>query len=445
MSSTAAVPADPYEPHGCAAVHVEHYDLDLSYRVATNRLAGVAVLRVRCLEDLKELALDLAGLTVKKVGVEGARLTKFTHRQQRLRVRLDAPVPVGTVLTITVRYEGYPQPVASAWGTVGWEELTDGALVASQPIGASSWFPCNDRPSEKATYRTAVTTESAYRVHAHGVLVERRARAGTTRWVFEERHPTSSYLATVQIGRYEELVLADGPVPQRALVPPEHRAAATTLLARHGELMEHLVGLFGPYPFATYTLVFTEDALEIPVEAQGVSVFGSNHLRPQGGDERLVPHELAHQWFGNSVSVVGWQHIWLNEGFACYAEWLVSPGAGGPSTDALARLWHKRLSALPQDLVLADPGPTNIFDDRIYKRGALTLHALRLTVGDAVFFALLRDWTARYRYRAVSTADFRALAAEHALVAGGEGQADAVADLLRRWLDRPGLPALPAA
>ncbi|MHB1065463.1 MAG: M1 family metallopeptidase [Georgenia sp.] len=444
-SSTSAIPPSPYEPHGCAAIHVEHYDLDLSYRVATNRLAGVAVLRLRCRQDLRELALDLTGLAVKKVSVTGARLAKFTHRQGRLRLKLDAKVSAGTVLTITVHYEGHPQPVPSAWGTVGWEELDDGAIVASQPIGASSWFPCNDRPSDKATYRTSVTTESAYRVLAHGVLVEHYVRAATTRWVYVERHPTSTYLATVQIGRYDELELADGAVPQRALVPPAMRATAAELLAEHGALLDHLVELFGPYPFASYTLVFTADELEIPVEAQGVSIFGSNHLAAHDGDERLIPHELAHQWFGNSVSVADWQHIWLNEGFACYAEWLVSPTAGGQSTAAMARMWHQRLSALPHDLVLADPGPANIFDDRIYKRGALTLHALRLRLGDDVFFPIVRDWTARYRYRTVTTADFRDLVVEHARVSGGDPLARAAADLLVRWLDQPALPALPEA
>ncbi|WP_205739559.1 M1 family metallopeptidase [Georgenia sp. SYP-B2076] len=437
---------DPYEPtHGCRTIHVEHYDLDLSYRVSTNRLTGTAVLRVQAREDLKELALDLEGLTVKKVAVSGAALAKYAHRQSRLRLKLADKVAAGTTFEVTVGYEGYPAPVPSAWGEVGWEELTDGVIVASQPIGASSWFPCNDLPADKATYRTSVTTESAYRVLAHGTLAGRHVRAGTTRWVYEERHPTSAYLATVQIGRYEEVVLAEGPVPQRALVPAHLRGLAREKLAYHGQLMGELTAMFGPYPFSAYTLVFTDDELEIPVEAQGVSIFGTNHLAAQDGEERLIPHELAHQWFGNSVSVDRWQHIWLNEGFACYAEWLWSPLAGGAGTDALARTWHKHLAADEQDLVLADPGPTNIFDDRIYKRGAMTLHALRLTVGDGVFFPLLRDWAARYRYRGVTTDDFRALALEHAEAAGGDTLTRSVRSLLANWLDDARLPALPKA
>ncbi|HWS57812.1 MAG TPA: M1 family metallopeptidase [Actinotalea sp.] len=432
---------DPYEPaHGSTAYHVEHYDLDLTYRVRTNRLTGTATLRLVALEPLTEIRLDLVGLTVEKVTLGGATLDRHRHRNGRLVLRTAEVVAPSTVLTVTVRYGGSPAPVPSPWGPVGWEELADGVVVASQPTGAPTWFPCNDRPADKATYRTALTVENPYRVVAHGVLVSSRVRAGSTTWVYEERHPTSSYLATVQIGAYDEVVLAHGPVPQRVVAPPRLRTAAGRCLAHHGAIMDLFVDRFGPYPFEAYTVVVTPDELEIPLEAQGLSIFGANHLTPTGGDERLVPHELAHQWFGNSVSVASWQHIWLNEGFACYAEWLWSEASGGPSAGAMARLWRGRLAKLPQDLVLADPGLAHIFDDRVYKRGALTLHALREVLGDDRFFGLVRDWTGRHAGGAVTTADFRALCAEHAGALGG-----AVADLLDTWLDGPRLPTLATA
>jgi aminopeptidase N len=259
--------------------------------------------------------------------------------------------------------------------------------------------------------------------------------------VYEERRPTSAYLATVQIGPYEEVSLETTPVPQRAVVPPSLAGDVRGWLAHHGDIMRTFTELFGPYPFAGYSLVVTADDLEIPVEAQGVSIFGANHLSDDDA-ERLVPHELAHQWFGNSVSVTSWQHIWLNEGFACYAEWLWSEAAGEASADQMARHWHGRLAELEQDLVLADPGPENIFDDRVYKRGALTLHALRATLGDEPFFALVRDWTDRYRHGAVDTEAFRRLVEEHANRTGGEPLAAESAALLTRWLDSAELPSL---
>src|SRR3954453_22311993 len=108
-----------------------------------------------------------------------------------------------------------------------------------------------------------------------------------------------------------------------------------------------------------------------------MSIFGSNHLDGRRTHERLVVHELAHQWFGNSLTIADWSHIWLNEGFATYAEWLWSDLSGGVPVDAQARHWHAKLRSMPADFVLADPGAVRIFDTRVYKRGGLALHALR--------------------------------------------------------------------
>lgn len=431
--------ADPYLPgRAPAQLHVAHYDLDLRYRVATNRLMGRAVLTVLPLVALDEVVLDLHGLRVRSVEVAGGVLSRYAHRQGRLRIRLAETVVAGRPLTVSVEYVGAPTPVPSPWGPLGWEELHDGVLVANQPTGAPSWFPCHDRPGDLATYRTSVTVEKPYRALAHGELVDIRQGAGATTWVYEERHPTSTYLATVHIGRYEERVVADGPVAQRLVTTSRLMSGAGRLLGRHRGLMDHHVGVFGDYPYGTYTVVVTDDPLDIPLEAQGISVFGANHLGGDEAGERLLAHELAHQWFGNSVAVSSWQHIWLNEGPACYAEWLWSEASGGPTTAALARRWHAHLRTQPQDLVLSDPGYPRIFDERVYKRGALTLHALGAVLGRADLASMLRAWTRRHAGSAVTTDDFRA----HAVHRAGADRADATRAVLVAWLDRPELPPL---
>ncbi|MBX9920535.1 MAG: M1 family metallopeptidase, partial [Mycolicibacterium frederiksbergense] len=254
-------------------------------------------------------------------------------------------------------------------------------------------------------------------------------------WVYEQAEPTSTYLITLQIGEYNRHRLQKSPVPMHAVLPDRLRRNFEHDFGRQPQMMKLFTRQFGPYPLAGgYTVVVTDDDLEIPLEAQGLSIFGANHCDGRRSAERLIAHELAHQWFGNSVTVRRWRDIWLHEGFACYAEWLWSEESGGPSADERARSYHRRLKDSPQNLLLTDPGPADMFDDRVYKRGALTLHALRGVIGDDNFFALLRDWTTRYRHSTAVTDDFTGLAANHADVS--------LRALWDRWLYSKDVPDL---
>lgn len=426
---------DPYLPNsGNFGYRVSHYALELDYKMSSNRLAGTATITAVTLESLKTFTLDIADtLTVSKVTVNGRRPAHFATSAGKLRIRLDAALPAGSPMSVLVRYGGTPRPIRTLWGEVGFEELTNGVLVAGQPNGAPSWFPCDDHPSAKAAYRIAISTDSPYHVVSNGALVGRRTRAGHTDWTFEQPEPTSTYLVTLLIGMYTEHELLDAPVPMYAVLPERLNDNFDHDFGRQAQMMETFIKLFGPYPFADgYTVVITEDELEIPLEAQGISIFGANHCDGKRGSERLIAHELAHQWFGNSVTVRRWRDIWLHEGFACYAEWLWSENSGGPSADELARQFHRRLAAAPQDLLLADPGAADMFDDRVYKRGALTLHALRAVMGDAKFFGLLREWTTRYRHSTVVTDDFIGLAAHYADTS--------LESLWKTWLYSTGVP-----
>jgi aminopeptidase N len=290
-------------------------------------------------------------------------------------------------------------------GHAGWEELTDGVIVAGQPHGAPSWFPCNDRPSDKAAYRITISAPSAYRVVSNGTLTSSSRHASSTTWVYEQPEPMATYLATVQIGRYQLLEI-DATVPMYAAVPRAATSKYDAAFGQQPEMLKTFTRLFGDYPFAGYTVVVTEDELEIPLESQGLSTFGANFLTTEWHAERLIAHELSHQWFGNSLTLGHWRDIWLHEGFACYSEWLWSEESGKDSAHERAVEHWRLLEDADQDLVLGDPGPELMFDDRVYKRGALLLHALRLTLGDGEFFELLRDWVSEHAHSTVSTEMF---------------------------------------
>jgi aminopeptidase N len=429
--------SDPYLPEfGNPGYRVSRYDLEIEYKVNSNRLAGRAEITAVATEPIKRLAFDLSpSLSAAKVSVNGRRAARFAQRGGKLEITLPDIAPAGAALSVSVRYAGTPKPIRSQWGEVGWEELTEGVLVGSQPNGASSWFPCDDTPAAKAAYRIAITTDSPYYAVSNGVLVSKRVAAAHTTWVYEETAPMAPYLATVQIGRYELLKIADKPVPIRAAVPPRLAKEFKVSFRRQEQIMRAFTRWFGPYPFPQYTVVITEDPLEIPLEAQGVSIFGSNHCDGSLTSERLVAHELAHQWFGNSVTLSRWRDIWLHEGFACYSEWLWAQECGAATTQDMAAKYYLKLAASPRNLLLGDPGPKLMFDDRVYKRGALTLHALRAQIGDPAFFGLLHEWTAEHWHGSATTEEFISMAAKYSPAP--------LRELWQKWLYHTPLPPLP--
>lgn len=431
---------DDYAPQsGDPGFGVLEYRLKLRYKVATNRLDGeasiVAVASVNLEEPLTTVRLDLVGLHVDRVRLDDEKRARFRQSNRRLTVTPAAPLAPGQRFELTVRYSGSPRPRRSRWGQVGWEHLEDGILVASQPVGAPTWFPCNDRPSDKARYRIELTLEEGYTVAATGRLESRVTASGRATWTFVDDLPTATYLVALHIGRYRSEALRLGSVGGSVFYPGGIRGRVVADLAPLPAMMGLFERSFGPYPMGRYDVVVTPDALEIPLESQGMAVFGANHLDGAGASERLVAHELAHQWFGNSVGIASWRDIWLNEGFCCYAEWLWSEESGGPSANQLAKRHHTLLIGLPQDLVLGDPGPDLMFDDRVYKRGALTLHALRRVLGDGAFFGVLRAWCAERVHSTASTADFIAIAERVSGVA--------LDGLFTPWLTATALPKLP--
>ncbi|MEG0213698.1 MAG: M1 family metallopeptidase [Glutamicibacter sp.] len=421
--------------HGSPTYTVEHYDLSLAIKLASNLLDGRAMLRIRAVEDINEVALNLSGLKIIKATCQG-RKVPVAKKHHRMVVSLPAVVKAGERVELNLRYAGSPQAENGLWGELGWEELTDGILVSGQPVGASTWYPCNDHPSHKSSYRFEISADAGYRVVANGQLVDHRRSASRETWVYEQREPMASYLATVQIGRYSQIPFDEGghlvaySVPGTE-VPVRGAFAKQTAMA---ELFERK---FGPYPFESYKIVVVDDELEIPLEAQGLSIFGKNHLSLQWEAQRLIAHEFAHQWFGNSLTPGRWKDIWLNEGFACFSEWVYSEEAQVMALDERARHAWAMLEGLPQDIMVGDPGPQDMFDDRVYKRGALALYALMRRLGETDFYTMLRQWTATHQHSTVSTQEFADLLGHYA-------PAEEIQDILDAWLFSEALPPFPA-
>ena len=432
--------------------HIRNYELDLTYRVSPNLLMGTATLHMDNYHPLSSLTLDLSNnLRVEKVTAQGTagtnvQVARFRHTDKKLRVSFREEIPVDQEFSLTIRYRGNPRPTRSVWGEIGWEELENGALVASQPSGAPSWLPCDDTPDEKARFDIRITADNGYMVISNGDLVDRVTRGSATSWHYRTREPMATYLATIQVGSYEEVRLGTSAagVPVVAYIPTgdaELRERVLHDFRGQAQMVDVYEELFGPYPFADYRVVIVEDELEIPIEAQGLSTFGSNFATGDGEWERLIAHELSHQWFGNSLGLAQWNDIWLNEGFACYAEWLWFEKSLGRSAAESAREHYGKIAGLGQDVLLADPGAQDMFDDRVYKRGALTVHAFRVLLGDAHFFPAIRAYVAEGRHSVVEPQDLRRHLLAACVSAGvAEAELDAV---WNAWLKGCELPAFP--
>ncbi|WP_067455179.1 M1 family metallopeptidase [Actinomadura macra] len=403
---------DPYFPEeGNGGYDVDHYDLALDYDPASNGLVATARIKARATQDLSRFDLDLKQLTVSGVQVNG-RAATFTRAGQELIVTPRRGLRKGRTFTVTVAYAGTPKPAERPdLGTFGWIKTPDGAYVVCEPDGASTWFPSNDHPTDKATYTYRVTVPQGTQVLSNGVPGGEWTRGGKSTFVWNERSPMASYLAMLAIGKFTVQKGETGSgIPVVTAVAPNRADELKTIHEGTIQAIDWEEKVFGRYPFASTGGIRVGVDVAFSLETQSRPIYG---YKP---DTATIVHELAHQWFGNSVSVSRWKDVWLNEGFATYAEWLWDEQHGGPTVkqtfDNLYgksdnwpyydELWIKRQTG--------DPGTDELFTITPYWRGGMTLHALRERIGDEAFFTLLKAWTRAHRNGNVTTEQFIALA-----------------------------------
>jgi aminopeptidase N len=427
---------DPYFPrYGNGGFDVEKYDLGIRLS-ATGEVDGVATITARAESRLRQFNLDLRGLTVSSVRV-GADEATFRRDGDELVIVPKVPLASGSGFQTIIRYAGRPAPIPSlTLGQTGFRSVNGVAFVAGEPESASTWFPVNDHPSDKATYTMSFTVPDGAKVISNGRLASRRSANDQTTWRWEVGSPMASYLATFAAGdlRIIESTHKGRPVRialAKSITDPSVEAA----VAKTPEICDFFETYFGEYPFEAYGAIVVDDPqLRFSLETQTRPIYPSSMVG--GGDSSgVVAHELAHQWFGDSVSIAGWRDIWLNEGFATYAQWMWQEHTGGPSiTEQFEREYRNALNPI-WNTAPADPGAARVFSGSVYTRGAMALHALRLKVGDDLFFRTLRTWAQEKRGGNATTAEFVAVAER---VTGQPLRA-----LLTDWLydtDRPAHP-----
>jgi aminopeptidase N len=438
---------DPYYPGaGNGGYDALHYTLDIVADMDTDVIEAIATIEARATQDLSRFDLDLLGFEIGALTVNDAP-AEFSREGRELIITPIKPIGEADTFTISVSYSGVPgegvsEPAAMFSG--GWTRYDAGIFVASEPVGAAEWFPVNDHPLDKATYTIRVTVPKPYVVASNGLLQDTITEGDQTTYVWETIYPMASYLVTVNIGDFV-VQSYEGPngLPIRNYCPRRLADACTDTFASIGDMVEFFTQI-APYPFEAYGVVVTDTEFTFALETQTLSLFGRDIVDPEswqraGGPEFVIAHELAHQWFGNSVSVARWQDIWLNEGFATYMQNLwMRESWGDDWADGFLEGWYDYISYPDPEnpfVTIGTPPPDDLFNDAVYVRGGLTLAALHARVGDEVFFDILRTYYDRYQYGNATTSDFIAIAEE---LSGEDLEA-----FFQDWLFADQMPAIP--
>lgn len=436
---------DVYYPTlGNSGYDAQHFDVRLQVEPRTNQVVAHAAMTAVATQPLEHFHLDLAGMSVDKILVNGEPAT-FRREESELIITPHDPIASQQKFQVEVDYSGQPQAKPSLAGDflVGWKNNGQGVVVDSQPDGGQTWIPCNDHPLDKATYSYHVEVPKPFVVAANGTLVELEDKGSSQVYHWESKDPLASYLATVNIGDYiVEHQTGPNGLPIRNYFPPELKDKASFDFARTPEMIEVFSKLFGPYPFETYGVVVVNDpkAVSGAMEMQTMSLFEPAMVTGDRANEDVVAHELAHHWFGNLVSLAQWRDLWLHEGFASYAEWLwLEHTQGKEALDQHANHIHERLAKRP-GIAIGEPPKDDLFHGQVYMKGALALHALRREVGDEAFFTGIRSYIQEHAgegQKNVSVGDFR-----QAIETTSQRDLTGFFD---KWLYQTELPQMPVA
>ncbi|ARF58588.1 M1 family metallopeptidase [Streptomyces gilvosporeus] len=432
---------DSYYPDsGNGGYHVSHYDLRLKYQPETDLLEGTATLLATTTQDLSRFNLDF-GLKVSEIRVDGVKARFATSGKHELEVTPATPLEKGRQISVVVRYAGTPSQVKID-GYSGWARTPDGGVVAQEPDAAVWWYPSNDHPTDKATYDISVAVPDGTQALSNGVLLSETSKLGWTRYNWRSDKPQSTYLTTLAVGKFDitKDTTANG-LPVINAVSKDlgaNEGAAKASIARTAEIVQWEEGLFGRYPFNALGGYVPNVPAGYALETQTRPFYGKK-VFDNGANVSVVVHELAHQWYGDSVSLKDWKDIWVHEGFARYAQWLWSEKEGEGTAQQLADYVYAQHPADDAfwKVKPGDPGAKNQFDIAVYDRGALAIQAFRNKVGDKVFFEILKAWPTENRYGNGSVADFVKFAEKKS--------GKKLADFFDTWLFQPAKPAAGAA
>jgi len=422
---------------------IHFYTLNLGLWPVTELLKGAVVIEGESLiNGLDHIEIDLFSNMVIDSIKQGVNLLSYTHTNDLININLSGAINQGEIFSVEVFYSGNPQ--SGGLGTWGWDSTSTGAPIIwtlSQPFGSPAWWPCKDDPKDKAdSVFLNITVPEDLIVASNGLLVDTTS-AGGSRLTFswETRYPISTYLVSLAISNYEQFSdwYVYSPTDSMELkyyVYPEDLADAQEDFNVTDDMMEFFVTVFDEYPFLNEKYGMSEFPWGGAMEHQTNTSYGEPLIRGDHFYDYINAHELAHQWFGDCITMRRWSHIWLNEGFASYSEALWEESIGG-STAYHAYMESQDPGFFEGSLFVVDSTNSNaLFSNTVYDKGSWALHMLRGVLGDSLFFECLHTYATDpgFAYATAVTEDLRNLCES---VTGQD-----LHWFFEEWVYRPGRP-----
>lgn len=456
------------------ARHFDHLHMKLVLDLPSMdepRLRGEATITVTPIGAARDtLVLHAEQMTIESVTVGGAA-APFVYADGLLRITLPKALALGSKTDVLIRYSldfSTNRGSGLTWtgpDAEGVSETDRSPQIHSQgqPESNRTWFPCHDFPNERLTTELFVTVEDGYQVCSNGRMVgSKRVAGGRTTWHWLQDKPHANYLVVLVVGKFSLVGLdASGvklarPIPMYLYAPIGAEASARGAYARTPEMIAFFEEYFDEaYPWDKYAQLLVRGFAAGGMENTSATTMqhDSAYERP-GSQDDVIAHEAAHQWLGDLVTCKSWEHLWLNEGWASYAEALWAEHAAGDDPERRRRAYQRVIAGFfaaervmnrtyaPEYPPLASNRynkPDEVFTraNNVYSKGAVVLHLLRMKLGDGVFRRGVQEYIDRYKFKEVETDDFRRVMEE---VSGLS-----LERFFDQWTRRPGTPRLSLA
>jgi hypothetical protein len=395
-------------------VDIQHYFLVLEFIPATRRVQGTVTVTAKSLVNgTQHLVLDLfSNMLVSTVKIGATALT-FTRPGNLVDITLDRAYNIDETFAVQLAYSGVPD--STGFGSISWQKSSSAAVgtavsTLSEPDGARTWWPCKDRPDDKATVEEWWTVPSSWMATGNGTLIGTVVNGGTgkTQYKWKPHDPLTTYLVSVSATAYATFsqtytTLTGTSMPVDHFVYPEHLSAAQVSFSQLPAMIAFYAQKFGEYPFVEDKYGMSEFSWGGAMEHSTNTSYGTALVNGGHNYDFVMAHELSHQWWGDTVSPQTWADVWLNEGFATYSESLWAENIGGPAQyqSYTNSYWRSSFTGSVYN-------PVDLFGATVYDKGGWVQHMLRHVVGDANFFAALRDWYANHTDGNGNTAQYQA-------------------------------------